>query len=336
MNLVKESVKKVVKRQYNWSIGIYLGESLFNFASPENISNPVLTAKDVTDVPAEFVADPFMVYENGIWFMFFEVMNLHDFQGDIGLATSNDGFNWTYQKIVLDEDFHLSYPYVFKWQNEYYMIPESGQINSIRLYKAVDFPTQWSLVKALISGKDYVDSSIFYFKGKWWLFTASTDSTVLHLYYTNELTGIWSEHPQSPIIKRNLNIARPGGRVIVCDEQKIIRYTQDNKYVYGNQVRAFEITKLTEIDYEEKEVKENPILKASGLGWNKTGMHHIDPHPIKSHKWIACVDGYPGKISVYGLEIHSDLGVLLIGFFTFFYDMIDRFLSTKFLEKKIN
>jgi hypothetical protein len=324
MNLVKEWIKKFVKRQYDWSIGIYLGESLFNFASPENINNPVLTAKDVTDVPAEFVADPFMVNENGIWYMFFEVMNLRDRQGDIGLATSNDGFNWTYQKIVLDEPFHLSYPYVFKWQNEYYMIPESGQTNSIRLYKAVDFPTQWSLVKTLINGRDYVDSSIFHFKGNWWLFTASSDNSILHLYYANELIGTWLEHPQSPVIKGNLNIARPGGKVIVFDDKKIIRYTQDNKYVYGNRVRAFEITKLTEVDYEEKEVKENPILKASGQGWNKTGMHHIDPHQIESNQWLACVDGYPGKISVFGLKINSDLGVLIIGFLTSFYDELVR------------
>jgi len=48
------------------SIGIYIGESIFNFVSPENISNPVLNAQDVTDVQANEVADPFMVRENDI------------------------------------------------------------------------------------------------------------------------------------------------------------------------------------------------------------------------------------------------------------------------------
>jgi hypothetical protein len=331
---MKELVKRFVKRQYDWSIGIYLGKSLFNFASPRNISNPVLTAKDVTDVVAEFVADPFMVNENGTWYMFFEVMNVCDRQGDIGLATSNDGFNWTYQQIVLDEPFHLSYPYVFKWQNEYYMIPESGQTNSIRLYKAINFPTQWSLEKILINGRDYVDSSIFYFNGNWWLFTASTDSSVLHLYYANEPIGPWIEHPKSPAIEGNLSIVRPGGRVVVFDDKQAIRYTQDNKYVYGNQVRAFEITELTKIDYKEREVKENPILKPSGLGWNKTGMHHIDPHQIEPDKWIACVDGYPGKISVFGLEINSDLGVVVIGILTNFFDWLVRVWQTRSVAKK--
>ena len=115
-----------------WSIGIYTGESPFNLAPPENINNPVLTARDVTDVTAEFVADPFMVKEGSSWYMFFEVWNSWDRQGDIGLAVSSDGVNWAYKQIVLNEAFHLSYPYVFKWKNEYYMIPETYQASSVR------------------------------------------------------------------------------------------------------------------------------------------------------------------------------------------------------------
>jgi len=55
----------VRRRSYGWSIGIYIGESIFNFVSPENISNPVLNAQDVTDVQANEVAD-LMVRENDI------------------------------------------------------------------------------------------------------------------------------------------------------------------------------------------------------------------------------------------------------------------------------
>jgi hypothetical protein len=301
MNLVKSFVKKFVRRQRNdWSIGIYVGKSPLDFAPPENINNPVLTAKDVTDVAAKFVADPFMVRENGTWYMFFEVMNFDDNKGDIALATSNDGFNWNYKQIVLDEPFHLSYPYVFKWKNEYYLIPETYEASSVRLYKAVNFPTNWSLEKTLLEGSDYVDPSIFYFNDNWWLFTSSTDNNILRLHYSNNLMGNWIEHPKSPVIERNETIARPGGRVVVL-EHKIIRYTQDDRYRYGNKVRAFEITKLTTRSYEEKEIKENPILKASGVGWNKTGMHNIDPHQIEENQWIACVDGY-GESLIFGFN----------------------------------
>jgi hypothetical protein len=156
------------------------------------------------------------------------------------------------------------------------------------------------LEKTLLEGSDYVDPSIFYFNDNWWLFTSSTDNNILRLHYSNNLMGNWIEHPKSPIIERNETIARPGGRVVVL-EHKIIRYTQDDRSRYGNKVRAFEITKLTTRSYEEKEIKENPILKASGVGWNKTGMHNIDPHQIEENQWIACVDGY-GESLIFGFN----------------------------------
>ncbi|GAB4365070.1 MAG: hypothetical protein Kow00121_01310 [Elainellaceae cyanobacterium] len=294
---LKPIAKRFIRRRDKWSIGIYKGDSPFNFVAPEGIKNPVLTAEDVIDVNADIVADPFMVWENEKWYMFFEVMNDRDRKGMIGLATSTNGFHWTYQKIVLDEPFHLSYPYVFKWNEEYYMVPESYQANAIRLYKATKFPTQWSFVKDLLNGRDYVDSSIFQFDHQWWLFTTSTSSDILRLYYTDDLMGTWTEHPKSPVIQGNAHIARPGGRVVVFDN-KIIRYTQDDRPHYGNQVRAFEITLLTTTHYQEQEAPGNPILKASGSGWNRVGMHNIDPHQINKDEWIACVDGYRTGIAL--------------------------------------
>lgn len=284
-----------------WSIGIYTGDSPFNLTPPNNLNNPVLTGKDVTDVPADFVADPFMVKENNTWYMFFEAWNSETNQGDIGLAISNDGLSWTYKQIILDEPFILSYPYVFKWENEYYMVPETADSQEMRLYKAIKFPDQWTFVKTLLKG-NYIDPSIFYFNNKWWIFAEINPKghDTLGLYYADNLTGPWFEHPKSPIIVGDANIARPGGRVIMFNG-RLIRFTQDDEPTYGNQVRAFEITELTTTTYEEKPIITNPILKATGSGWNGKGMHQIDPHQIADDKWIACVDGLRESI-VFGLK----------------------------------
>ena len=92
-----------VKKERNvWSIGIYMGDSPFSLSSPGRIKNPVLTNEDVTDIHAKFVADPFMLEKDSIWYMFFEVMNKKTAHGDIVLAKSVDGFQWDYQKIILD------------------------------------------------------------------------------------------------------------------------------------------------------------------------------------------------------------------------------------------
>jgi hypothetical protein len=68
-----------------------------------------------------------------------------------------------------------------------------------------------------------------------------------------------------------------------------------------HQIWAFEITDLSPTTYAEKLVSEEPILKASGSGWNAQAMHQIDPHQIAPNLWISSVDGF-GKYFVFGLK----------------------------------
>jgi len=272
-----------------WSIGVYEGSTPFDLADPPDISNPVLTGKDVVDIDASFVADPFMVFKNGKYFMFFEVLNRETDQGDIGYAESTDGMHWKYKKIIIDEKFHLSYPYIFEWNDDYYLIPETYQDLSVRLYKAVLFPDKWEYVGNLLNGYRYVDPSIFRYNDKWWLFVTTPHSDVLNLYYSSDLLGNWKPHPMNPIVKFDKNIARPGGRVIIHNG-RLYRFTQDDDPNYGIQVFAFEITELSEKSYGEKIVSEKPVVNMTGKGWNAAGMHHVDLHKI-GDKWMAVVDG---------------------------------------------
>lgn len=274
-----------------WSIGIYTGESPFQLQPPPNILNPVLTCADVTDIPAQFVADPFMVQHAGRWHMFFEVMNSETGRGEIGLATSDDALTWTYEQIVLNEAFHLSYPYVFEWRGEYYMVPETLGASAVCLYKAEDFPARWSMHQKLIDGAQ-ADPSLVYFDDLWWLFTCATPygHDELRLYFARDLEGPWKEHPRSPIVRNDKCRARPGGRIVQIG-QRVIRFAQDCMPDYGTRVRAFEISELTRERYVETEHTRSPILSPSGKDWNAFGMHHVDAHQLRDGSWIACVDG---------------------------------------------
>ncbi len=280
----------------SWSIGIYTGDSPLRLRSPAEIRNPVLTSRDVSDVPASFVADPFMVIEDGIWYMFFEVMDEETDRGEIALAVSRDGWQWHYRQVVLREPFHLSYPYVFRWEDDYYMIPETLATNSICLYRATHFPTRWSCIGTLVSVR-CADPSIFRFDSRWWMFACAPvqRSDTLRLYYSDQLTGFWQEHPSSPVVEGNARIARPAGRVIRHDG-RLIRFTQDCYDRYGSQVRAFEITDLTRTTYVEREDEASPVLCATGDGWNSEGMHHLDPIPTPEGRWVACVDGLSSEV----------------------------------------
>ena len=274
-----------------WSIGIYEGSTPFDLAPGETV-NPVLTAQDIVDREAIFVADPFMLLKDQEYYMFFEVMNRkpkQGNQGDIGYAKSLDGKHWEYKEIILDEPFHLAYPYVFEWNDEYYLIPDSYQDLSVRLYKAISFPNEWKYVRNLLSGYNYVDPSIFRYHDKWWLFVTTPASNILNLYYSDDLLGEWTPHLMNPLVKFDGNIARPGGRVIIYND-RLFRITQDDEPRYGIQVFAFEITELSETLYTEKLVSEKPIVTMTSKGWNAAGMHHVDLHRV-GDKWIAAVDG---------------------------------------------
>ena len=290
-----------ITQKEQWTIGIYRSNSPFHFDKLQGWINPLFKAEDVTDVPAKFVADPFLIKEGKTWNLFFEVYNDETQQGDLALATSKNTWFWNYEKVILDEPFHLSYPYVFKADGEYYLIPESFEANSIRLYKADGFPTKWSFVKVLVHGRDYVDNSIVYYNGKWWLFSSVTDNDKLYLHYADTLTGPWKEHPQSPIVTGDVHKSRPSGRLLVYQD-KLYRFTMDVKPPVGtHQVMAYEIIEITPTSYSEKLAQMAPVVMPSGSGWNGQAMHQIDPVQVDTDSWIASVDGF-GEYWLFGWQ----------------------------------
>jgi hypothetical protein len=288
-------VKELLNRKITlgiWSIKVFHSHSFISMPPNEkSLEHPTLQASDVTDVSAEFIADPFIMFHDSKYHMFFEVLDKSSRKGIIGLATSTDGEQWNYEKIVLKECFHLSYPYVFEFNGDYYMIPESSESNRVLLYKAKNFPYNWEIAYELLSGR-YVDSSIFQYKDKWWIFTGKSGK--LHLFFSDKLEGNWKEHPKSPLISNDYHTTRPGGRVLV-DRDDIYRYTQDGKPSYGSAVRVFKVKKLTETDYQEEEV--NLVLSGTKreLDWRKDGMHNIDQLKTTDGRWLIAVDGHKLK-----------------------------------------
>jgi hypothetical protein len=271
-----------------WTIGIYTGRSLFHLASPASIANPVLTASAVRDMDADIVAYPFIVTQDSRYYLFFKVMNRKSSQCAIGLAESQDGLKWTYRRIVLRESFDLSYPAVYKWHNEYYMVPETHTKTSLRLYRAKNFPDEWTYEKDLLSGDTYINPSLIEYQGLWWMFTGRSGNDTSRLFFAPELTGPWTEHPRSPIIEKDLHAARPGGRPVVIDGT-LYRLAQDCAPTYGHQVRAFEILDISRTTYVERLI-ETPVIRKTSEGWNAEAMHHVDLHRQSENQWIAAVD----------------------------------------------
>ncbi|GKB26608.1 glycosyltransferase family protein 64 protein C5, partial [Tanacetum coccineum] len=124
----------------SWSIGVFYGDSPFSLKPIESMN--VWDNKSASWPVANHYGD--------VLYLFFETKNSITMQGDIGVARSIDnGASWEQMGVVLDEEWHLSYPYVFDYNGQIYMMPEgSKKGDSSSLYRAVAFPLKWELEKS--------------------------------------------------------------------------------------------------------------------------------------------------------------------------------------------
>lgn len=296
----------------SWSIGVFYGDSPFSLKPIEAmnewrdegvawpVANPVVTCASLSDAnfPSNFVADPFLYVQGDTLFLFYETKNSITMQGDIAVAKSMDkGATWQQLGIALDEDWHLSYPYVFNYLGQIYMMPESSQKGELRLYRALNFPLQWTLEKVLIE-KPLVDSFIINHAGIYWLFGSDHSgfgtrrNGQLEIWYSSSPLGPWKPHKKNPIYNVDKSVgARNGGRPFVYDGN-LYRVGQDCGETYGRRVRIFKVEVLTMDDYKEVEVPlgfEEPNKGRNA--WNGARYHHLDVQHLSSGKWIAVMDG---------------------------------------------
>jgi hypothetical protein len=202
-----------------------------------------------------FWADPFIWVHENTYYIFIEELLYSTNRGRIVCLTLDKEMNILSNQVVLERPYHLSYPFLFEYESQLYMIPETGKNNGIELYRCTRFPDKWEFEKTLIGNVYAVDVTLVNAHEKWWLFTnlqAEDGSTwdTLHLYYADHpLSDLWIPHPLNPIVK-DVNSARPAGRIIL-HEGSLIRPSQDCSVRYGYATNFNRITALTETDYSE-------------------------------------------------------------------------------------
>ena len=60
-------------------------------------------------------------------------------------------------KIIISEDFHLSFPVIFTHRNKIYMIPETSTAHKVIIYECKSFPYHWEKKAELLEGRELVD-----------------------------------------------------------------------------------------------------------------------------------------------------------------------------------
>jgi hypothetical protein len=222
-------------------------------------------------------ADPFLWAHEGRRYIFIEELPHATQRGHIACLELDDQLKIVSKKVVLERPYHLSYPFLFVYDGQLYMMPETKSNRAIELYKCIHFPDQWEFKKTLMPDTKAVDATLINKDGKWWLFVnieeeGGSSWDTLHLFFSdNPLTDHWTPHPHNPIVK-DVNTARPAGYILVQNDT-LIRPSQDCSVRYGYATNFNRITVLNEKDYAEKRERTfSPPVRGNIIGthtWNE-------------------------------------------------------------------
>ena len=229
----------------------YTSWSVYTYPRIVNIFNRnILDEKRIgeifNDKTWKFNADPFYLEsENSL---FIEKFNYLLGRGKLAKYDFDTG---EMKDVRSQGNIHFSYPCVFEYQGNTYMIPEGAQSNCIKIYKKND-DDSLSEVNTVTEEFAGIDPTIIEHNGLWYIF--ATDGSVgsnshLNIYYSRNPLAEWSEHSLNPV-KINIRTARGGGEIFK-EGTSIIRPTQNCYPIYGTSLMFNKIEILTPDSFKE-------------------------------------------------------------------------------------
>jgi len=229
------------------------------------------------DEPA-FWADPFVWTRAGERWIFFEDYPFATRCGRISvIPVDAAGLPLGPARPVLEEPYHLSYPFLFEHGGELYMMPEKTAVSRVDLYRCVEFPYRWEPAVTLIDGLKIADATLFEDAGRWWLFGAAKigrariNESLFAFYADSPLSTHWTAHAANPLVK-DFSRGRPAGRIFRDEGGQLIRPSQDCVRRYGHGLQLSRIEELSPTSYREQSFLH--LCSEDFSGWR--GLHHLD------------------------------------------------------------
>ena len=253
-------------------------------------------------------ADPHLVEFNNKTYIFAELYDRVLRRGVIGYCTISDNTasKW---KAALSTPFHLSYPNVFCFDSNIYMIPESYVAEEIAVYKAKNFPNNWKKVKILKKDIITVDSTPLEINDENFLlsYLLRDDNGCLKLFkYNNDLKTCFS----IPDTDKQL---RPAGNFFKIDNI-LYRPAQDCKNGYGSALNFYSVDNISDTNYSETLFKKiTPQMITTDTNIVSHGIHTYN---FNDKYEVIDIKGYEIDILFYIMRPIWYLKRRLIKFFT--------------------
>ena len=242
----------IFKKERRWSVAF--------LNSPWRDAN-LRDGIEIKNPSNRFFADPFVITRDNRTICFVEDYYYNKSRACISAVEIKDDNSYTILGTIIDEPFHMSFPFIFEYKDELYMTPETCEADSIRLYKCIEFPMRWEYQKDIISNISATDSIIFEHDSRWWLLcnmaidgNSDYSSTLMAFYSDNPLADKWIAHELNPLIFDS-KIARNGGVLNIKSGKLPIRSRQKQGFgEYGESFSLAQIEELTPSSYKEREI----------------------------------------------------------------------------------
>ncbi len=93
---------------------------LFKIEKRKEISQSFFRFKRILPPKDRLWADPFVVFRDNKYFLFIEEYLYKENKGKIAVIEMDDAGNFEKPQLVLEKEYHLSYPFIIQDDNEYY------------------------------------------------------------------------------------------------------------------------------------------------------------------------------------------------------------------------
>jgi hypothetical protein len=268
--LAREALRRLRYRHAHWRVGYRFIDGP-GIAETGRIGEGWLQLLDQGD---HFYADPFPFEWQGRSFIFMEDYPHATKKAVISVVEFSEDGTPQPPKLVLEEPFHLSYPQVFAWNGEIWMLPEGSGGGKLTLYRAAEFPDRWVAETTLLEG-EISDATLLEHDGRWWLFATERDgfgstSDTMVVFWAPAPTGPWTPHAQNPILI-DRRMARPGGAFVRVGG-KLLLPVQDGTRGYGG---GLGLSELLELNVEKVRLSPPRAVQEAG-DWPYPQIHTLN------------------------------------------------------------
>lgn len=208
----------------------------------------------VRDDGQRFYADPMLIEHEGRTWLFCEEFPFAIERGIISVAEVREDGSVGQMQPVLQRSYHLSYPFIFRENDEFWLIPESGNSGSVELYRAIEFPYVWKLERNIVEGVAAYDVTALKHSGRFFLLLTtrhrkSTTCDNLRIFEADSLDGPFVPHAGG-LAMIDCTQSRSAGAVLQRGAD-LLRPVQDCSQSYGGGLGIARIDRLTSDTYAQ-------------------------------------------------------------------------------------